>query len=160
MSKEEHSCCGEVETCTTSLCRACGNPGTPVSAITIESLVRNNRRPLLVTAEGYSFCHTPDCDVVYFNNNACEYIEKDEVKVRVGIKEKEDPRPICYCFGWTREQIDDEIARTGKSLAIEDITVKIKTLGCDCQRNNPSGMCCLTEVKNYIVAAQERRRQK
>lgn len=156
MSQVEHSCCHPSETSATSVCRVCGNPGTPVSAITIGSLVREGRRPLLATAEGFSFCHTPDCDVVYFNNDADEYVEKEDVKVRVGIKEKEDPRPICYCFGWTRKQIEDEIARTGKSRAVEDITTKIKTLGCDCQRNNPSGVCCLKDVKDYIASARER----
>lgn len=110
---------------------------------------------LLTSPEGFSFCHTPACAVVYFNNDADEYIEKGDAKVRVGIKETEDPRPICYCFGWTRGQIDDEVARTRKCSAVEDITAKIKTLGCDCQRNNPSGVCCLKDVKNYIAATRE-----
>ncbi len=156
MNQEEHSCCCPPETCTTSVCRVCGNPGTPVSGITVESLVREKRRSLLASPEGFSFCHTPVCAVVYFNNGADEYIEKEEVKVRIGIKETEDPVPLCYCFGWTQKKIDDEIARTGKSLVVEDITNKIKTIGCDCQRNNPSGMCCLKNVKNYIVTAQKR----
>jgi BFD-like [2Fe-2S] binding domain. len=141
-------------------CRVCGNPGTPVSAITIGSLVREGRRSQLGTADGFSFCHTPDCDVVYFNNSTDEYIGKEDLKVRVGIKEKEDPVPICYCFGWTRKKIDDEIARTGESRAVEDITARMKTTGCDCQRNNPSGMCCLKDIKNYMASARERGGQK
>jgi hypothetical protein len=156
MIQEEHSCCCPQETSTTPVCRVCGNPGTPVSGITIESLVGEERRSLLSSPEGFSFCRTPDCAVVYFNNTADEYIQKEDVKVRVGIKEREDPVPFCYCFGWTQKQIDDEIARTGKSLAVGDITVRIKTLGCDCQRNNPSGVCCLKDVKNYIATAQKR----
>jgi hypothetical protein len=138
----------------------CGNPGTPVSAITIESLVKKERQSRIASPDGFSFCHTPDCPVVYFNSNTGENIEKRDLKVRVGIKETEDPIPVCYCFGWTREQIDDEIHRTGKSLAVEDIANKIKTTGCDCQRNNPSGVCCLNDVKNYIAKAQDRAGQK
>jgi hypothetical protein len=138
----------------------CGNPGNPVSGITIESLVKEEHRSLLTSPEGFSFCPTPDCAAVYFNNDADEYIEKEDVKVRVGIKETEDPVPLCYCFGWTQKKIDDEIARTGKCLAVEDITVKMKTSGCDCQRNNPSGMCCLKDVKNYMDTVLKRVEQK
>ena len=151
MEQNQHSCCcGPKNPNIKSVCRVCGNPGTPVTAITIESLVRKECRSQLVSPEGFSFCHTPDCAMIYFNNDTDEYIEKGDVKIRVGIKETEDPVPLCYCFGWTQKKIDDEIARTGKSLAIEDITNCMKTAGCNCERNNPSGGCCLKDVKNYL----------
>jgi hypothetical protein len=121
-----------------------------VTAITIESLVRKECRSQLVSPEGFSFCHTPDCAMIYFNNETDEYIEKGDMKVRVGIKETEDPVPFCNCFGWTQKKIDDEIARTGKSLAVEDIMNNMKTAGCNCERNNPSSGCCLKDVKNYL----------
>ncbi|MDD1701161.1 MAG: (2Fe-2S)-binding protein [Methanoregula sp.] len=160
MSQVEHSCCCPAETCTSSVCWVCGNPGTPVKRITVESLVRERRQSLLATPEGFSFCHTANCAVVFFNNDADEYIKKADVKVRVGIKETEDPVPMCYCFGWTRKQIDEEIARTGKSLAVEDIMNRMKTAGCNCERNNPSGGCCLKDVKNYIDTVLKRAEQK
>jgi len=151
MEQNQHSCCcGPKNPDIKPVCRVCGNPGTPVTAITIESLVRKERRSQLASPEGFSFCHTPDCAVIYFNNDTDEYIEKGDVKIRVGIKETEDPVPLCYCFGWTQKKIADEIARTGKSLAVEDITNRMKTAGCNCERNNPSGGCCLTDVKNYL----------
>ena len=118
----------------------CGNPGTRVTRISVESLVREKRRSVLASPDGFSFCHTPDA-VVYFNNDTEEYIEKRDVNVRVGIKETGDPVPLCYCFGWTQKKIDDEITReTGKSLAIEEIMYRMKTSGCNCERNNPSGV--------------------
>jgi len=156
MSQDEHSCCCEAENGTTTLCPVCGNPGKPVSWITIESLVEEERRTLLSSSEGFSFCRTPDCAVVYFNNTADEYIKKGDVKVRVGVKETEDPVPLCYCFGWTQKKINDEIARTGTCRAVEDIMNRMKTNACNCERNNPSGMCCLKDVKNYIATVRER----
>jgi hypothetical protein len=37
---------------------------------------------------------------------------RGDVIVRVGAKELEDPLPICYCFGFTRQDIWDEIGRS------------------------------------------------
>jgi len=151
MEELHHSCCcGPKKPEIEPVCRVCKNPGTPVTAITIESLVRDERKSLLPSPDGFSFCRTSDCPVVYFNNDTDEYIEKGDVKIRVGIKETEDPVPLCYCFGWTQKKIDDEIARTGKSLAVEDIINRMKTTGCTCERNNPSGGCCLKDVTNYV----------
>ncbi len=133
----------------------CGNPGTPITRISVESLVREKRQSLLASPDGFSFCHTPDCAVVYFNNDTDEYIEKRDVNVRVGIKETEDPVPLCYCFGWTKKKVNDEIARTGSCSAVEDIMNRMKTSGCDCEHNNPSGGCCLKDVTNYITVARE-----
>jgi hypothetical protein len=161
MEQNQHSCCSSPKNIDIKpVCRVCGNSGTPVTAITIESLVRKERRSQLASPEGFSFCHTPDCAVVYFNNDTDKYIEKGDVNVRVGIKETEDPVPLCYCFGWTQKRIDDEIARTGKSLAVEDIMNNMKTAGCNCERSNPSGGCCLKDVIKYLATAQERIRQK
>ena len=115
MEQNQHSCCSGPKNIDIKLvCRVCGNSGTPVTAITIESLVRKERRSQLPSPKGFSFCHTRDCAVVYFNNDTDEYIEKGDVNVRVGVKETEDPVPLCYCFGWTQKKIDDEITRTGK----------------------------------------------
>ena len=134
----------------------CRNPGIMVTRITVESLVGETRRSLLASPDGFSFCRTPDCSVVYFNNDTDEYLEKGDVKIRVGIKETEDPVPLCYCFGWTQKKIDDEIARTGKSLVVEDIMNKMKTTGCNCERNNPSGGCCLKAMTKYLATTQKR----
>jgi len=126
-----------------------------VTKVTVESLVREARRSLLKSPEGFSFCRTPDCAVVYFNNDSGEYIEKDDMKVRVGIKEKQGPAPLCYCFGWTKKKIEDEISRTGKCRAVEDILNRMKSTGCDCEHSNPSGGCCLKDVADYVAIAHE-----
>jgi hypothetical protein len=82
------------------------------------------------------------------------------IQGRVGIKETEDPVSLCYCFGWTKKKIDDEIVRTGTCKAVEDIMNRMKTTGCNCERNNPSGGCCLKDVTQYLTVAQERIGQK
>jgi len=66
--------------------------------------------------------------------------------VRVGAKETADPIPICYCFGFTRQDIWDEIRSTGKSTVAKRITAEVEAGRCACEVKNPSGKCCLGDV--------------
>lgn len=46
---------------------------------------------------------------------------------------------ICYCFGYTDEEILNEFKETGRSHIMEKITAEKKTDGCDCAARNPKG---------------------
>ena len=99
----------------------------------------------------YWFCATPDCPVVYFSGDGKSVFRKPDLTVRVGIKEKEDPIPLCYCFGWDRRRIREEIVKTGKSTAVETIAREVKAGNCFCERSNPQGSCCLGNVAKHAA---------
>lgn len=147
----EHCCCH-----TSALnkraerCRGCGREGMPVKDITIKSFVKPSKLSDIVDLGGFYFCATPECGVVYFNNNPDIYVYKGDIKVRVGIKESEDPIPVCYCFNWTKDMILDQIKNTGTSTVVEEITARVRSGECQCEIKNPSGRCCLGEVKRVV----------
>ena len=60
------------------------------------------------------FCRSLGCDVVYFDA-AGRTLRRNDVTVRVGVKETEDPITICYCFGFTRADVRSEVERSGAS---------------------------------------------
>ena len=65
--------------------------------------------------------------------------------------------PLCYCFGHTRRSIADQITATGRSSAFAAVTHKVKAGHCACEVKNPSGRCCLGDVRSYERdVAQER----
>jgi hypothetical protein len=98
-------------------------------------------------ATAYYFCDDPACDVVYFPANPqAPLFRRGDLLVRVGVKEKDDPIPVCYCFSFTRGDILDEIRSTGRSTVAERITAEVKAGNCACEVKNPSGRCCLGEV--------------
>jgi hypothetical protein len=68
------------------------------------------------------------------------------VKVRVGVKVTDPPRPICYCFGHTVESLREEVATTGLSKAVGALQAAVKAGTCRCDVMNPSGRCCLGDV--------------
>lgn len=73
-----------------------------------------------------------------------------DMSVRVGLKERADPIPICYCFGHTVASAREEVARTGRSTVVASITAEIKAGRCACEIKNPAGSCCLGEVSKVI----------
>jgi hypothetical protein len=126
-------------------CPVSGTRSKQVDLLTVRSLVR--QLPLGMPNTEYYFCEAADCDVVYFAFDAqAPMFRREDVLVRVGAKEKVDPIAVCYCFGFTRKDIQDEIAKTGHSTVAYRIAAEVKAGTCACEVKNPSGKCCLGEV--------------
>jgi CopZ-like zinc binding protein len=126
-------------------CPVNGARSKQVDILTVKSLVR--QLPLGMPDTQYYFCDAPDCEVVYFaqDSKAPTFLRKD-LAVRVGAKETAHPIPICYCFGFTRQDLCNEIRTTGKSNIAKQIAAEIKAERCACEVKNPSGKCCLGDV--------------
>ncbi len=133
------------------LCPVAGKPGRRVPSLTVRSLIREERLREVNEREWY-FCDLPECEVVYFAADGLTFL-KDDLRVRVGVKECTAPRPVCYCFGHTVEGIRDEIARTGGCTVLESIAARVKAKECRCEVMNPKGTCCLGDVKKAVDEA-------
>jgi len=135
-------------------CPACGTQGKAVGPITIEKLVVEAARRRAGRTDGFRFCAERSCEVAYFHPASGTRIVKDEVRVRIGPKETDPPRPICYCFDYNLEQIQAELAATGTSKIAEDITEKCRQGLERCEETNPQGSCCLGNIRRAIKEAR------
>jgi len=136
-----------------STCPGCAAKARSVATLTVKSLVRDHTR---LSAEGsYWFCRQPECDVVYFSEH--RLFRKSDLKVRVGIKEHEDPIPLCYCFDYTRADIRRDIETLGKSEIPERIKAEVQAGFCACEVKNPSGNCCLGDVNRAVKEKESER---
>jgi len=135
-------------------CPQCHRKGVCVGSKTLKSLLKPAAQARIDDA-AYRFCESPDCEVVYFPEENSSTFRKPELTVRVGIKETDAPRPVCYCFDHSIEEIESEVARTGTSTVLDDIRERMKD-GCRCETTNPRGSCCLGTVSKAIRAAQAR----
>lgn len=134
------------------VCPACGSRSKQVQSLTVKSLVRS--LPLGMPAVQYYFCAAPDCDAVYFAADpGAPLFRRSDLWVRVGVKESEGPVPVCYCFGFTRESIQEEIRQKGKSTIAEKIKAEVQADNCACELKNPSGKCCLGDVNRAVQEA-------
>ena len=130
-------------------CPQCGNHGRKVKRLTLESLLRPERRSD-ISDEQYHVCLTPECGTVYFGANNAAAFDKSDLSVRFGLKETSAHRPVCYCFDHSIEGIHEEIRRTGQSTVLDSIKAAMKGPGCRCEYTNPLGGCCLSTIKEAV----------
>ena len=96
--------------------------------------------------EGY-FCPNPDDDTLYFFLGEDDPLTLNDVKVRVGFKEREAPHPVCYCFDYAKEAIQDDYRQHGECRIESFIRDMVAKDLCACEVKNPTGRCCLGEVR-------------
>ena len=126
-------------------CPVNGARSRHVDLLTVRSLVC--QLPLGMPSTEYYFCEAADCDVVYFPFDAqAPMFLRADLHVRVGAKETADASLVCYCFGFTRNDIQNEVSQSGRSTVAERITEEVKAGNCACEVKNPSGKCCLGNV--------------
>ncbi|OGG54805.1 MAG: hypothetical protein A3F84_21850 [Candidatus Handelsmanbacteria bacterium RIFCSPLOWO2_12_FULL_64_10] len=130
-----------------------GQVTKPVGRKAVESLVKPELKAVL-TPQPYYFCDALDCDTVYVSALGDHVITKDMLTVRVGIKETEDPIPLCYCFGYERKDVFDDIRLKGDTDIQKVITQRVRAGECRCEETNPSGGCCLGNISRAIKQAR------
>ncbi len=108
-SKTDEATCMADKLHETDPCSSCKGQGRPVSRKAVLLMVKPE---LLERAMhgSYSFCSAHDCSIVYFEDKGSQQFTVDDLRIRVGLKVKGDPVPVCYCFGFDEKYIRDEIA--------------------------------------------------
>jgi hypothetical protein len=129
----------------TARCGSCKSEGKPVSRKTVLLMLKPELLERAMRGS-YSFCSARDCSTVYFEDEGREHFTVDDLRIRVGVKVKDDPIPLCYCFGFDESYIRNEIERTGNTNIPDKISGLIREGLCACEARNPAGMCCLGEV--------------
>ncbi|MCF2969965.1 (2Fe-2S)-binding protein [Synechococcus sp. Nb3U1] len=136
------------------LCPQDGTKGKPVQLITLKSLLVPVALEQLNPATAYGFCPSPNCPVVYFSEQGQTFTTAD-LKVSVFQKNENDDAFVCYCFGWSRQRIREELNQLGESNSVDIIITHIKAKRCGCQVNNPQGSCCLENVRSVVKQTVE-----
>lgn len=137
-------------------CPTCGGKGKAVKPITLESLLTADALSEAGALDRYLHCGAQGCDTAYFAKDDGRTISKHDVTVRIGTKETESPRPVCYCFGHSWESIEDELRATGESEAVASITAHCRAGEDRCPETNPQGSCCLGNVRRATQEGKEK----
>lgn len=138
-------------------CPVCGRQGRRVIALTVTAHLRAEFWRVL--GDGFWFCWTPECPILYYDNGREAYVSKDprEVRSRFGLKEHDAPRPICYCLGVNAERIFDEVENKGCCDSLEDVERYTRAgTGKWCVTMNPSGVCCRAYLKDVVAESLSR----
>ena len=140
------TCCEVDGAVTRADCPSCGRQGRPVSRATVGALARLGVEARRLAAKQYRFCETGTCPVVFFSAEGA-VIERDGVRVAVYQKDDGPDVPLCYCFGYTRARLVQE-----RDAAVAFVSTEVKELRCACDVKNPSGRCCLGDLRRFVRA--------
>jgi hypothetical protein len=121
--------------------------GKPVKLATVKSLLTYEALARLQPEEVFFFCADPACATVYYSSR--QTFTTDDVRVKVYPKDPSSETPLCYCFGWNKARLDEQIQRNQVS-AVQEIRGHIKAKRCACELRNPQGSCCLGNVIAYL----------
>lgn len=138
------------------LCPIDRTKGSPVQLITLKSLLKPTALEWLNAADKYRFCPSHNCSVTYFSEQG-QVFTVDDLKVPVFQKDSSETVSICYCFGWNRRRINEEIEKTGKSSAVDAIASHIQAKRCGCEVKNPQGTCCLANIRSVVQQVLEQK---
>ena len=130
-----------------SSCPQCGAKGSKVGSITLRSLLSAEAHKQLDGRDTFFFCKTKMCEVVYFDAQRGKQFRDADLTVPVFQKSADPSCPVCYCFGYTVNDVRDDELRTGTASITDDITEKCRQ-GLDrCEETNRKGVCCLGNVR-------------
>lgn len=129
-------------------CPQDGSTGRAVQLITLKSLLQPSALERLNPKATYTFCSSLDCPVVYFSTVGQEFTTSD-LKVPVFQKDLGRDVPVCYCFGWSRQRIEDAV-RNHNSQPLSEIKAQVNAQRCGCEVNNPQGHCCLSNIQGFL----------
>jgi bacterioferritin-associated ferredoxin len=127
-------------------CPSCKKDGLEVEKITVANHTKERCWPL--GDEKYAFCDTHECDVVYYNTSG-RMLKRGDVMTRVTFKEKDSPKPLCYCKQVTEEDVIIAIERGAKTFDEVKLATGIGGGG-QCKITNPAGRCCSRNYKPFI----------
>lgn len=122
-------------------CPVNGHTYTEVPYATLLHHVKNAWQANL-KQQKYFFCDDPECDVVYFGEDA-SLIYKNELRTQVGIKSQATDAIVCYCFGI------DRVTALKHPSTRDFIIHQTRLKNCSCTTCNPSGRCCLKDFPEH-----------
>ena len=131
-------------------CPRSGSDSDPVDWLTVASLVRGR----VPARQEFWLCRDPGCEVVYVGSTGI-VLTAEDLRVVPGFKDGSNGL-VCYCFLHHEGEIEAEIADTGETAVFDSITAEITAGNCACEVRNPSGKCCLGEVKQTINQIKQR----
>jgi len=127
-----------------TLCPSCTVRGRSVGTVTLRSLVPHQT----FEDEGWKFCRTESCPIAYYRGT--DTVQVDQVSVAITHKSTSSDRPVCYCFGYSAHDIEQD----GLAAIPAEIKARCRRGEDHCPETNPQGSCCLGNVLAIAKAGQ------
>lgn len=141
----------------TTPCPECESESRQISTETVRNMVEPFGNQEVEDEVQYRICETTDCPVVYFTEELDQQFEVDVIRETPNFKLEDDerPYPLCYCFGYGKEHVYEDISENGETNIADWITERVQAEECACRWKSPHGSCCLGNVRAAISEAKD-----
>jgi hypothetical protein len=141
----------------TAPCPECESEARQISTETVRNMVVPFENQEVEDEIQYRICETTDCPVVYFTEELAQRFEINAIRETPNFKLEDDerPYPLCYCFGYGKEHVYEDISENGETNIAGWITERVQAEECACQWKSPLGNCCLGNVRAAITEAKD-----
>lgn len=126
-------------------CPRCRSLGISVREETMAAQLRPEAQEQL--GDVAWFCPFPTCEVAYFD--LFERVVTVDALIRP-VYPKNSEAPLCPCFGFTAEDIEQDLAEGGVART-RALVEKSKTAEAHCVTASPTGHSCVAEVQRYYM---------
>lgn len=126
-------------------CPRCGSLGLAVGEATLAAQLAPEA--LAGIAKAAFFCPFPTCEVAYFD--AFDRLTTVDQLLQP-VYPKDPEAPLCPCFGFTRDEIEEDLAEGGVS-RVRALVEKARGGQAQCLAKSPSGRSCVSEVQRYFM---------
>ncbi|MFL6237065.1 MAG: putative iron-sulfur cluster-binding metallochaperone [Thermoanaerobaculia bacterium] len=123
-------------------CPACGCRSQSVESSTVAALVAGP----VPAHQKFWLCRDRDCEVTYFGDAGARF-RISNLRFLPAFKSESPEALVCFCFLHPRMEIESELRHSGTSTLVDRIAAKVKARDCACEVRNPSGRCCLADVR-------------
>lgn len=138
------------------LCPRCKKNGIQVPGTAVLNLV-NKELTEQIQADGYYICPNQSCKIVYFNPLTGHIFDKNNVRVKVWLKDQGDDVPLCYCNKITRGEIREAWNKGAGSYAEVFKIAGASRENCNCRYENPAGRCCSGVINEFLKTLNQTR---
>ncbi len=135
----------EPEQTASANCPRCGSLGMAVGEETLAAHLNETHRAAIANAA--YFCPWPTCGVAYFDVFE-RTVPVDALLTPAWPKDSE--APICACFGFTTDEIDQDIAEDTVERT-RALVEKAKSSRAQCLTKAASGHSCIADVQRYYM---------
>ncbi|MBF0445101.1 MAG: hypothetical protein HQL68_05890 [Magnetococcales bacterium] len=132
------------------ICPICDTIGKAVKTVTPQHTLKRQYRNKVDNGGNYHFCENPQCDVVYFDCVSESLFKQEHLINRVTIKDEHPKTPLCYCYKVLKEDVLNDFEKTGTTQVVAKIKKSMKKHGCQCEKLNPRGGCCLMDIEAWL----------
>ena len=115
-------------------CPACGAVGPETPRRTVVAVTRSP----VPRQQTLRLCRTRDCELIYYGESGAR-IKATALSLRPLFKGGD---VVCFCF-LHRADADGQVGAG----VVEAITDRVRARDCSCDLRNPSGKCCLSELR-------------